>query len=375
MHDSMVDELIGTKKPFFFSDLRDELFLKAMQEAFLHHYKKCGVYQTLCHLEGFSPDIFRNFEDIFHIPHFFVNVLKTRTFSSVPDDEIRLTLKSSGTAGQRSQILLDEITLNRITKIVKNIYEDYGMADETINCNCILFSYEHKFASDVGTAFSDKLLSGLTGVKELAYALKWSEEKQDFVFDIDGVIEALIKFDKDDAPLRIIGFPAFLYELCREYGKRELPQLNFGEKSYIIIGGGWKTKADQEIARDEFNRMIAGWLGMPSENIRDLFGMVEHGVPYCECERGNLHVPIYSRAVVRDPENMAVLPHHTPGLLHFYTPYLHSFPAISLLTTDMGMTGGSCPCGRNAPYIKILGRAGLKKHKGCAISALDFLKQ
>ena len=144
MHDSPTDELIRTKKPFFFSDLRDELFLKAMQEAFLHHYTKCGVYQTLCHLEGFSPDILRKFSDIFHIPHFFVNVLKIRTFSSVPDDTIKLVLKSSGTGGQRSQILLDEITLSRITKIVRNIYEDYGMADETINCNCILFSYEHK---------------------------------------------------------------------------------------------------------------------------------------------------------------------------------------------------------------------------------------
>ncbi len=104
------------------------------------------------------------------------------------------------------------------------------MADAAINCNCILFSYDHKFASDVGTAFSDKLLSGLTGVKELVYALKWSEEKQDFAFDIDGIIEALIKFNRDDAPLRIIGFPAFLYELCMEYEKTGTPTTQFWRK-------------------------------------------------------------------------------------------------------------------------------------------------
>ena len=373
MPDSVIDELINTKKPFFFSKPRDLLFLEAMQEAFSQHYNNCPIYKTLCHLEGFSPDLFQNFDDIFMIPHFFVDVLKRKTFKSVPENEIELTLKSSGTGGQKSQIHLDKTTLQRIHNIVWNIYEEYGMADKSQYCNCILFSYEHKHASDVGTAFSDKLLSGLTGIKELVYALKWSDDKQDFIFDTDGVIEALTRFDKDDAPLRIIGFPAFLYELSQEYERRGLPPLNFGKDSFIIIGGGWKTKADKEISREEFDRIISDWLGMPAENIRDLFGMVEHGVPYCECEKGHLHVPIYSRAVVRDPETMMIQPDNAPGLLHFYTPYLNSFPAISLLTTDIGTTGRNCACGRNSPYIKILGRAGIKKHKGCAIRAVDFL--
>ena len=35
---------------------------------------------------------------------------------------------------------------------------------------------------------------------------------------------------------------------------------------------------------------------------------------------------------------------------------------------------GNCPCGRSGKTFRITGRAGLAKHKGCAITALDLLK-
>lgn len=373
MPDSRVDELINEKEPFDFTQDRDSLFLEAMREAFRHHYNNCLFYRRLCRLEGFSPESFLDFEDIFYIPHFFVNSLKYYSPVSVPLDQVEITLKSSGTGGQRSQIFLDDITLRRISRIVFNIYEAYSMANRSVEANYILFSYEYEHARDVGTAFSDKLLSGLTGVKNLVYALKWREDKNDFSLDTEGVIDALIRFDRDGAPLRIIGFPAFLYELCLEYRRRNLPPLHFDVRSFIIIGGGWKTRANEEIPKEQFKKMMEDWLGLPAENVRDLLGLVEHGVPYVECEKGNMHVPIYSRAAAREPDSLRVLPDNSPGLLHFYTPYLHSFPAISLLTSDIGSTGINCPCGRNAPYIKMLGRAGIVKHKGCAIRALDFL--
>lgn len=374
MPDSYVDELINQPDPFNFSREKDQLFFQAMKESFLHHYNNCEVYKKICHLDGFLPEFFESYQDIFFIPHFFVSVLKKYSLKSIPKQKVKLTLTSSGTSGQKSVIYLDRITLERIRKIVWNIYDSYGMADRSQKVNCILFSYEYEHASQVGTAFSDKLLSSLTGIRSLTYALKYDPDKQDFYLDVDGVIDALIQYNQDDAPLRIIGFPAFLYEIYQVYNQRDLPQLEFGDKSFIITGGGWKTKADNEIPTLEFKMNIARWLKIPSKNVRDLFGMVEHGVPYCECESGNLHVPNYSRAVARDPGSLRIVPDGQPGLLHLYTPYLHSFPAISLLTSDLGTTGRNCPCGRNAPYISVLGRAGKVKHKGCAIQALDYLQ-
>ncbi len=371
---SKVEELINTKDPFLFTPQRDHLFFEAMKECFLHHYDNCPTFRKICYLDGLTPEHFLSYRDIFHIPHLFVSVLKQRQIQSVPEEQVKMTLHSSGTTGQRSAIPIDDVTESRIRRIVWNIYQSYGMADNTLTVNAILFSYQYDQARDIGTAFSDILLSGLTQVRESVFALKHDARKNDFYLDRDGIIEALIRFEREGLPLRIIGFPAYLYEIMQEYQKRKLPPLKFSKKSFIIIGGGWKDKAEQEIPKERFGELMSLWLGIPRRNIRDLFGMVEHGVPYCECEEGNLHVPIYSRAVVRDLDTMQILPDGHRGLLHLYTPYLHSFPAISLLTTDLAVTGAHCPCGRNAPYIEILGRGGVVKHKGCAINALEYLK-
>ena len=113
------------------------------------------------------------------------------------------------------------------------------------------------------------------------------------------------------------------------------------------------------------------WLLTP-QNVRDLYGMVEHGVPYCECEKWRMHIPNYSRVLVRDPITLEVLPPGQAGLLQFLTPYHHSFPAVSLLTTDRGVVHPECRCGRKSPTLTLLGRAGVTKHKGCAIAALKI---
>jgi hypothetical protein len=102
--------------------------------------------------------------------------------------------------------------------------------------------------------------------------------------------------------------------------------------------------------------------------------MVEHGIPYVDCEYGHLHVPIYSRAHVFDPLTYEIKDYDEEGLLTLFTPYINSYPSISLLTTDKAVVKNDCPCGRG-PYIDLKGRAGKVKHKGCAIVALDKLKK
>jgi phenylacetate-coenzyme A ligase PaaK-like adenylate-forming protein len=131
---------------------------------------------------------------------------------------------------------------------------------------------------------------------------------------------------------------------------------------------------DQEVTKDVFKKRVEQMLGMPGENIRDLFGMVEHGIPYVDCEHGRLHVPIYARVRAVDPETLEDLGVGKAGLLQLMTPYLSSYPSISLLTTDRAIIEQNCPCGRSGKTFRILGRAGLAKHKGCAITALDLLK-
>jgi phenylacetate-coenzyme A ligase PaaK-like adenylate-forming protein len=353
---------------FQFDGAHDELFLEAMQEAWAHHAERCPEYRTLCEQRGF--DVTR-LTDASDIPWLFVPVLKRYTLVSAPPEAIELTLTSSGTSGEKSAIYLDHVTLDRIRGIVFNIYRAYDMVRTELT-NYLCFTYDPEVAQDVGTAWSDKLLTGLATAAEIFYAIQ--QQDGDWHLDKAACWEALERFQKSGRPLRILGFPSFTYEVIGEYVRDTGRHFNFGQDSWIITGGGWKTLADKEIPRPEFKRLVGEWLGMPPDHVRDLYGMVEHGVPYCECEAGRLHVPIYSRAWARDPGTLQVLPAGQQGLLHFATPYLNSFPAISLLTTDLGRVEGGCPCGRSAPTVTIDGRAGQWPHKGCALAALDILE-
>jgi len=71
--------------------------------------------------------------------------------------------------------------------------------------------------------------------------------------------------------------------------------------------------------------------------------MVEHGVPYVDCKMGNFHIPNYGRIIVRDPATLKPLGYGKNGLLQFITPYLTSYPSISILSSDFGWVEKNVP--------------------------------
>lgn len=368
-----VDRLIANTAAFDHTPEADAQFLAAMRDNFRRHYRECRTYGAWCDFSGIHPRQIRTYDDVFRIPHIFVTNFKKRKFVTGDEGRIRLVLTSSGTAGEKSAIYLDRKSLSRITKIVHAIYGAFGMVDTETPTNYVAFTYDPRVAKDLGTAFSDKLLTGLTRVGSVHYAIIFDRKTQSFELDRRRCIRAIERFAADGKPFRMLGFPALMWdvleEVCGQQGKR----FSFGPQSYVITGGGWKNKADQEIPKAHFREKLGEWLGIPPSNVRDLYGMVEHGVPYCECEYGEMHVPIYSRVAVRDPGTLQRLPAGEVGLFQMLTPYLNSFPALSLLTSDVGRLHDGCRCGRNAPRLEVLGRGGLTRHKGCAIAALDVL--
>ncbi len=362
--------LIGGRAAFTLHPGAERMFLRAMREAFAHHFLHCPLYREHCRRQGFVPSQLRRQEDLPRIPHLFVSVLKEYPLLTGPQEAVKLTLTSSGTGGRQSSIPLDGVTLRRIRKIVAHVYGALGMRNRR-RTNYLCFTYDPAVASDLGTAFSDQLLTSLTRVQQVHYAIRPVEEG--WQLDRDSCLDALERFQLTRYPLRILGFPAHTWEVLRECIWRRGANFNFGPLSYVLTGGGWKTLQDREIPRDEFRTRVAEWLGIPRQNVRDLYGMVEHGVPYTECEAGEMHIPRYSRVHARHPRTLELLEPGQEGLLHFLTPYLRSFPAISLLTTDLGRVEPECACGRRSPILRLSGRGGVNKHKGCAITALEVL--
>jgi len=361
-------EKLFESDPFDFSSDSLSLFRESFKEMAIHHYNSHPFFKFIFDKVGLHPSLISSEEDMEKVPALMVHLFKEKEFLSVPEKEIVLTLTSSGTGGQKSQQRLDQLSLDNVKKLAYKIHESLGITGhEKVNYLC--FTYDPNVATDLGTAFTDELLTSFTGRSEVYYAIEWREEKKDFELNVDGVIETLKRFEKEKLAVRILGFPAFLYKILKDHDlKLKLPP-----NSWVQTGGGWKNHADEEIPKSEFRRFIKESLGIPEENCRDLFGMVEHGIPYVDCRLGKMHIPNYARVYVRGPQNLKVLPEGEIGLLHFLCSYNHSYPCISLLSTDYGRLG-RCSCGIKGQTLELLGRAGVSKHKGCALKAVELLK-
>ncbi len=378
-----VDKLILNSTAFL-EPFPTQQFLSAMITSYKRQLERFPAYAKATeHLiragKAKPPEAIEGIEDLEYIPAISVYALKVFEFESRVSDII-LRLQSSGTSGYRSRIELNERSLRRVRKIAFNVYSSYGLTDLQKEYNYIGFTYDPAKARDIGTAFTDVLLTTFTKVNEVFWALRYDEDRGEFFFDLEGVLKALERFQRDlelnGRPLRILGFPAYLWftleEIERRYPKH---RFRFGRDSYVLPGGGWKTLMHKEIPKPVFKAKLEEVLGIPSENVRDLYGMVEHGVPYVECEAGRFHVPIYSRVFAVDPRTGKRLPYNQPGLLKFFTPYIESYPSIAIVSTDLGIVRyDRCECGRETEYIELIGRAGKVNLKGCAIQALEFLE-
>lgn len=362
-------EKLLDSNPFEFSEVSRTLFLNSFKENALHHYEKHTFTRRLWDKLGFHPSSIKTEDDLSKVPGTMVHLFKEHELRTAPKEELVLTLTSSGTGGQKSQQFLDQRSLDNVKKLALTIHQTLGMASDK-EYNYLCFTYDPKIANDLGTAFTDELLTNFTGKKEVYYAIQWQEDKQDFALNEEGVVETLKRFAASGVSTRILGFPALLFEVIEKHNIK----LNLGPDSWLQTGGGWKAKADKEIPKKEFRKFIEERLGIPQKNQRDLFGMVEHGIPYVDCELGNLHIPNYARVYVRSPHDLSLRSKGERGLLHFLCSYNFSYPAPSLLTTDYGRVG-ECSCGIKGDILILEGRAGVSKHKGCALKALELLEK
>ena len=360
---------------FDYSETGLQLQFDAMRQVFAVHYEHCLPYRNLCDRAGFRPPHPRRPEDLDRIPWTFVGVLKDRDLLSIPRARIAREFTSSGTGGRKSRIYLDAESFDRLLLSARQIHARLGMVDAGQEVNYLCFSYDPARATDLGTSFTDDLLTSFTRRREVYFTIRWSEQAGDFAFDRDGTLAKLEQYERDGRPVRLLGFPAFMYQLLREAVPRRGRAFALGPESWVMTGGGWKSLADEAVSKQQFIDDVSGWLGLPRENIRDMFGMVEHGIPYVDCAHHRLHVPLYARVLIRDPETLALMPPGEIGLIQLQTPYLTSYPSHSMLTTDLGRVEPGCDCGVPGPVVTITGRGGVKKHKGCALTATEaFLR-
>lgn len=366
------NRLFTVQNAFDFSGTSD-MFIESVREMFLFQKEHSQVFRGIQEQYGFNVEDIQSEEDILRIPAIFVTAFKERKLLSLPESEIVKTLTSSGTTGSKSQINWDQISMDRQSFVRKSIVETFGLAAYDQEVNNLVFSYAPDVSGGRGAALAHSIYAQFAKSKETFFAIhsnKYGEPE----FNINEGIGMLEKFAESGLPLRITGFPAFGYMTLRELDSKGI-SFRFPKDSVLFSGGGWKNYTGKTISFEEYADLVNRVLGISADRIRDVYGMVEHGVPYMTCEHGHLHIPIYSRVCAVSPHTMEILPDGEVGLLKLITPYLRSTPGLSILSTDLGCVHSDCPCGREGKWIELKGRGGVKKYAGCGISAAQLLNR
>ncbi|WP_194791052.1 acyl-protein synthase [Pseudomonas sp. UFMG81] len=368
-----VDELCALETPYALNPGVERLFDAAMAQITAFHIERTPGYADWLRNQHFDPAKVAN-GSWGQLPPIFANYFKTRLVLSESGVGAR-ELTSSGTTGQQSRMRYDQRSLGAAQGMVDRVFRHYGWETLGQPCNYLILGYEPAETITLGTSHTDEFLCRYAPIKRSFHALRHNGKGMEF--DPFGVIRALQAFAQDDAPLRILGFPAFMWFTLERMREMGLPALSFDGGSLALFGGGWKTHADRQVPKAQLLARMAEQLGLSPARCRDGYGAVEHCVPYVECEHHSLHVPVYARAYTRHFRTFALQGYGQPGFIQFVSPYITSSPAHSIVMSDMAVLfpGHACPCALDTDWFEIQGRAGTHAGRSCALAASELIRE
>lgn len=369
-----VEALCALEHPYRVDAECNFLFDAAMRELVDYHCNYSPGYLRWLEQNGFTPERLAGLSDWSQLPFIFANYFKRNLLlSKTGVDALELT--SSGTTGQKSRMRYDERSIGAVQSMVDRIFDHYGWRTPAQPCNYLLLRYEPAGAITLGTSYTDQFLCKYAPINSIVYALRYNGQGNEF--DPFGVIRALQEFSEEGLPVRILGFPAFLWFTLRRMRQMGVPPLALHPDSLVFLGGGWKTHADQAIPKAQLYQQLGEQLGLPDSRCRDGYGSVEHSVPYVECPRHHFHVPTWARAWTRDTSTLARLSYGETGFLHLASPYITSSPAHSVLLNDLALLQPAerCGCGLATDWFELLGRAGTSKNRSCAMAASELINE
>jgi len=310
-------------------------------------------------------------EDLSRIPVLPTLFFKRRTLFSMPSWRMALQVTSSGTSGKFSRIGFDwGCILAEIPMILRLGF--FHQLFSPVPANCVILGYKPDKENSTGVARTMYGLTWLTPPLRRAYALE--RVNGTYLPNLASVARALQSFAASPFPTRVIGFPSYLW-----FGLKHLEgegiRISLKPRSRIVLAGGWKQHADQEVDKHVLYTLAEKILGIPSDHVNELFGAVEHPIFYNTCKNHRFHVPIYSRILIRDPETLLPLPVGKVGLINLISPLMTATPTLSVMTDDLGWLelGFSCGCGIESPVLHILGRVGADGITTCAAGADTLL--
>ena len=380
----------------------DKLFLRKFIENAVFQFDHCEEYRRLLIAKGFTRERITKLRSPHELPFLPTVYLKRHRLLAVPEREIRIMAASSGTSGNKSLIGFDLISLWRGMGMVLALGRRHRLFS-LMPSHYVILGYEysrHERMAVMKTAYAQTWFApALSRTYALAYSLSGKRglsrrgkkhfqkecgegygdgytiqgERGVYTLRLSSVCRRLIRLSRQKFPVRILGFPFYVWKLLEGMQKEGI-RLKLPKGSLVAFGGGWKQHVSEEVDKETMYRLVNEVLGIPKERCLEFFGAVEHPVLYCSCPNHHFHVPVYSRVIIRDAETYEPVQNGTPGLVNLVTPAMNSMPVLSIVTDDLGILhdGSECGCGIRTPYLEILGRVGVDGITTCAAAAGDI---
>lgn len=347
----------------------DSLFTAALLENIAHHRRHCPVYASILEKQGFSPDTVQGVHDLYRVPPIPTLFLKRHPLYST-QKRLLFSSTTSGTSGAVSRMGFDLPTALRGLGMVLGTFSAHKLFSLR-PANYIVLGYEPAKRNQLGAVKTAYAATFAAPARHREFALK--DTGKEYALNLNGLKEALIRYDKQGHPVRFMGFPAYFLFLLKELQADGI-RLQLHPKSLVMLAGGWKQFHTDKVDKETLYGLSQETLGIGGSRFQEFFGAVEHPIIYADCPNHHFHVPIYSRVIIRD-ENLQPLPYGEPGILNLLTPMVTSLPYCSVMTDDLAVMhpGEQCGCGTPSPYFDILGRAGLSDIKTCAAGAFELL--
>ncbi len=360
---SNVYNITGTKR----------YFQKCMLDNFHYHLRHNPTYRRMveydCKRKGIKK--LQHVQKLDQIPPLPTALFKQERLWTLPRYHMAVQASSSGTSGTRSQIGYDWGSLPLAAAMALGLGKHHQLFSK-IPTRYLMLGYEPHRGNPAMIVKTQGITSLFAPPARHLYALRW--KKGGYTLDLDGLVAGLQQYSKGKLPVRLIGFPSYLYFLLLEL-KKAGKTYKLPSGSMVLMGGGWKEFSGIKVEIEALFSLCQEVLGLKETQVREFFGAAEHPVFYCTCKNHHFHVPIYGRVIIRDVSTLNPLGYGKIGLLNLLSPLAKSMPLLSVMTDDLAILhpGKSCGCGIESPYFEILGRAGLEEIMTCAATAGKLL--
>ena len=332
---------------------KEARLLPLLQELTAHHRNACPAYGRMIDLAFAKQAQAKTLADIPYLP---VSLFKYRTLRSVPAQDIRVTVQSSGTTGdQKSRIVLDaqnaQLTSNALSSTLRTLLGDKRMPMLIIDAPSTL-----RIAGGMG-ARSAAILGLMPFGRDHTFALR-----DDLSVDEQAVLAFLARHKGD--PILIYGFTFLVWSALLPFLEQTNADLS---QATLLHSGGWKHLADHSVDNALFKTLLNKASGLA--RIVNFYGMAEMpGVIMAENENGLLYPPSFADVIIRDPKTFAPLPNGKKGVVQILSLLPRSFPGHALLTEDMGVIESvdEGAAGWMGKGLRILGRAPKAPLRGCS---------